>query len=42
MKKLALSLLALAGFVSASTATFANPVNCYSTRVGNQTFTRCN
>lgn len=42
MKKLALSLLALAGLVSASTATFANPVNCVSQRIGNQTYTRCN
>lgn len=33
MKKIALAALALAGFVSASTATFAGPVNCTSTRI---------
>jgi hypothetical protein len=42
VKKLVLATLALAGLVSASTATFANPVNCVSQRIGNQTYTRCN
>jgi hypothetical protein len=41
MKKIALAALALAGLVSASTATFANPRTCYTNRVGNSYVTQC-
>lgn len=41
MKKIAFAALALASFVSASTATYAQQRTCYTNRIGNTTVTNC-
>lgn len=41
MRKIAFAALAVAGFVAASTATYAQPKTCYTNRIGNTTVTNC-